>query len=64
MFYGSTFRGVIIILLLVASTALLSIAVSMQDHFLVFIALMICIALVCTLFRAKRDDSADDHPRY
>lgn len=57
-------RNVIVIASIVSSTVLLSVAVSLQDHFLVFVALMICIALVCTLFRAKRDDGADDHPRY
>jgi predicted aconitase with swiveling domain len=61
---GSTLRSVIIIGLIVMGTAFLSIAVAMQDHFLVFVALMICIGLVCTLFRVKPDDSADDHPRY
>jgi hypothetical protein len=63
MFQGSTLRGVIIIGLLVAATGFLSIAVAMQDHFLVFVALMICIGLVSTLFRAEKDDSADDHRR-
>jgi uncharacterized membrane protein len=64
MFNGLTLRSVIIGGLIIAATALLSIAVSMQDHFLVFVSLMICIGLVVTLFRAKSDDDADEQRRH
>jgi len=64
MFKGLTLRTAIIIGLMIASTALLSFAVSMQDHFLAFIALMVCIGLVGTLFRPKPDDRADEQNWY
>ena len=64
MFQRFTLRGVIIAGLIVAATALLSIAVSMRDHFLVFVALMVCIGLVAMLFRGKPDDSADEQTRH
>ena len=63
MLHGSTLRNTIIIILIITMTALLSVAVSFQDYFLAFVALLICIALVSALFRAKPDDSAEEQPR-
>jgi len=63
MFRGLTLRGVIITGLIIAATALLCIAVCIQDHFLAFIALVICIALVGALFRTKRNDGIDEQTR-